>query len=202
MSGEHYFTVSPASPVERRTITVTLAGRTVAVQTARGVFSYERTDPGTRVLLEEVPDPPADGPLLDLGCGWGPIALTLALQRPEADVYAVDVNDRALDLVRASATALGLSRVVAARPEDVPAELAFATIWSNPPVRVGKPALHEVLRTWLPRLRPGATAYLVVAKNLGSDSLQRWIVSDLGMPCERHASARGFRVLAVRHGGD
>jgi 16S rRNA G1207 methylase RsmC len=198
MSEEHYFTARPASSPERRTIAVTLAGRTVSVQTARGVFSNERVDPGTRVLLDEVPEPPDTGPLLDLGCGWGPVALTLALQRPDADVYAVDVNDRALDLVRANAAALGLPRVHAARPQEVPAPLTFSTIWSNPPVRVGKRALHDLLRTWLPRLESGATAYLVVQKNLGSDSLQRWVAHDLGMPCDRYASARGFRVLAVR----
>jgi 16S rRNA (guanine1207-N2)-methyltransferase len=197
MSGEHYFTARPSVAANRRSVAVTLADRRVSVQTARGVFSPERIDTGTRVLLDSVPEPPVAGSLLDLGCGWGPIALTQGLQRPDLNVYAVDVNERALHLVRDNAAALGLGRIRAARPDEVPAELTFATIWSNPPVRVGKAALHELLRTWLPRLDPGATAYLVVQKNLGSDSLHRWIADELGMPCARFGSSRGFRVLSV-----
>jgi len=194
---EHYFTASPATPAQRRTMTVELAGRQVNVQTAAGIFSPDRTDVGTAVLLREAPDPPPSGALLDLGCGWGPVALTLGLCSPDADVYAVDVNERALDLARANAISLGLNRIRVCRPDEVPADLRFAAIWSNPPIRVGKAVLHDLLRTWLPRLEPGGTAYLVVQKNLGSDSLQRWITAELGMPCERYATSRGFRVLAV-----
>ncbi len=198
MSGEHYFTSRPSSAGEPRSLQVTLAGRPVTVHTAKGVFSPDRVDTGTAVLLGQAPPPPPAGALLDLGCGWGPLALTLALRSPAADVYAVDVNERALDLVRRNAAALGLDRVQASRPDQVPEGLRFATIWSNPPIRIGKAGLHELLRTWLPRLEPDGTAYLVVQKNLGADSLQRWIAGELGMPCERLASSRGFRVLAVR----
>jgi 16S rRNA (guanine1207-N2)-methyltransferase len=194
---EHYFSADPSSTQDRRTITVRLADRDLRVVTAGGTFSPEHLDTGTRVLLDEVPPPPPTGALLDLGCGWGPIALTLGLLSPEADVYAVDVNERALGLTRENAAAFGLERVLACRPEDVDPQIRFATIWSNPPIRVGKAVLHDLLATWLPRLEPDGTAYLVVAKNLGADSLARWIEHDLGMPCRRLAIARGFRVLAV-----
>lgn len=202
---DHYFTAAPASVDERRPLDVELAGRRVTVSTAGGIFSPDRVDVGTGVLLGAAPSPPAAGTFLDLGCGWGPIALSLALLAPAASVYAVDVNERSLDLTRTNADALGLGdRVVAARPEDVPADLCFDLIWSNPPIRVGKAVLHEMLERWLPRLRGDATAYLVVQKNLGSDSLQRWINDEdgplAGIACDRHASARGFRVLRV-HGG-
>ncbi len=197
MSGEHYFTNQPASPADVRSLRVRLAGQSVTVQTAAGVFSPDRLDPGTAVLLDKVPPPPSGGALLDLGCGWGPLALTLALLSPRATVYAVDVNERAVGLARRNAAALGLAHVQACLPDQVGDDVRFATIWSNPPIRVGKTALHELLRTWLPRLEPKGTAYLVVQKHLGSDSLQRWITSELGMPCRRLASARGFRVLAV-----
>lgn len=200
MSDQHYFSAAPAGPELRRTITVELAGRSVTVQTAGGVFSPEHLDTGTAVLLREAPAPPSRGALLDLGCGWGPIALTLALLSPAAQVYAVDVNERAVALVRDNATALGLEAIHALTPDAVPADIRFAEIWSNPPIRVGKAALHDLLGTWLPRLEAGAAAYLVVQKNLGSDSLQRWIEQELGMPCARHATSRGFRVLAVRPG--
>jgi len=194
---DHYFSAVPASAAERRPLEVRLAGREVSVTVAGGVFSPGGLDKGTAVLLDEVPPPPPSGSYLDLGCGWGPIALTMGLLSPQADVWAVDVNERALDLAAGNARSLGLSRVRVALPEDVPSDVAFDLIWSNPPIRVGKAALHDLLRTWLPRLRPGGRAYLVVSKNLGADSLQRWIESDLGMACRRLASHQGFRILTV-----
>lgn len=197
MGADHYFTSSPGSEAARRTIRVRLAGREVEVVTAAGVFSPEHLDDGTRILLDTVPAPPVDGHLLDLGSGWGPIALSLALRSPEATVWAVDVNERALDLVRRNAARLGISNVNAALPADVPDDLTFATIWSNPPIRVGKQELHAMLRHWLPRLDADATAWLVVAKHLGAESLQRWLTDELGLDVERAATSKGFRVLAA-----
>lgn len=194
---DHYFTAQPASADERATRTVRLAGRAVTVHVAPGIFSPGGLDKGTAVLLDHVPEPATVGTFLDLGCGWGPIALTLGLLSPESTILAVDVNERSLDLMVRNAETLGLTRVQARRPEDVPADTAFDLIWSNPPIRIGKAALHELLAAWLPRLTPAGTAYLVVQKNLGSDSLQRWIENELGMPCARHASSKGFRVLQV-----
>lgn len=199
MPQEHYFSSKPADDDALRTVPVRLAGRDLEVVTAGGVFSPGHLDLGTRVLLDEVPAPPTAGHLLDLGAGWGPVALTLGVAAPDATVWAVDVNERALDLVRRNASRLGLSNVNAARPDDVPDDVRFAAIWSNPPIRIGKAELHELLRRWLPRLEAGATAWLVVQKNLGADSLQRWLADDLGdgWRVERAASAKGFRVLAV-----
>ena len=199
MSPEHYFTAEPASDGELRRRTVHLAGRELAVETAGGVFSPDHLDGGTEVLLQHVPAPPRDGDLLDLGCGWGPVALTLGLLAPAARVWAVDVNKRALDLTRRNAAAYGLAGVRAVRPEDVPDDVRFAAIWSNPPIRVGKETLHAMLRQWLRRLVPGGEAYLVVAKNLGSDSLLRWLGEELAgeAAVDRVATARGFRVLRV-----
>ena len=196
-SGDHYFTASPASPDERRPLDVTLAGRAVTVEVAPGIFSPGGVDKGTAVLLDEVPDPPQSGRFLDLGCGWGPIALTMGLLSEHAEVKGVDVNERSVDLLGRNARALGLDHVSAATPDAVPDDTAYDLVWSNPPIRIGKAALHDLLRLWLPRLAPGGTAYLVVQRNLGSDSLQRWIESDLRMPCARFASAKGFRVLRV-----
>ncbi len=193
---DHYFTAEPASAADLRPLEVSLAGRTLSVHTARGVFSPDRVDHGTAVLLRHVPTPPAEGDLLDLGCGWGPLSLTLGMRSPGARVWAVDVNERALDLVRRNASDLDLGNVTAARPDDVPVDVRFAALWSNPPIRVGKPALHAMLLQWLPRLAPGAPAYLVVQRNLGSDSLQTWL-TDQGWPATRVASDKGFRVLQV-----
>lgn len=198
-TNDHYFTAEPASPDERREIRVHLRGRDVDVETAGGVFSPGHVDLGTELLLRAVPVPPAAGDLLDLGCGWGPVALSLALASPDARVWAVDVNERALDLVRGNAERLGCANVVAARPDDVPDDVRFDALWSNPPIRVGKESLHELLLHWLPRLAVGAQGHLVVSKHLGADSLQRWIADQLGdrADVERVLTSQGFRVLRV-----
>ena len=206
--GQHYFTARPATPDERRRLRVHLGGREVEVETARGVFSADRLDPGTAVLLPHLDAAHEDGdgddgPVLDLGCGWGPVALSLALHRPERPVWAVDVNERALDLLRSTAARLGLDSVRCALPDEVPAELEFAGIWSNPPIRIGKEELHALLRRWLPRLRPGAAAHLVMQRNLGADSLHRWIAEGgvPGVAVEREGSSKGYRVLRVVRDG-
>jgi 16S rRNA G1207 methylase RsmC len=200
MSGDHYFTSSPESEAKLRSFSVRLGGRSYELTTANGVFSPDRIDLGTQVLLSSTPAPPDGGHLLDLGCGWGPISLTLALESPAATVWAVDVNERALQLVRLNAERLGLSNVNAVLPSDVPADVRISTIWSNPPIRVGKNELHGMLEHWLPRLAPGADAWMVVQRNLGSDSLQAWIQATLGdvITVQRATSSKGYRVLRAR----
>lgn len=198
---EHYFSASPGGDLVLRRISVHLAGRDLELTTSNGIFSPERVDVGTQVLLGNVPTPPPGGHLLDLGCGWGPITLTLAIESPHSTVWAVDVNQRALDLVRHNAAALGLHNVNAVTPDDVPADISFMTVWSNPPIRVGKNELHGMLLHWLPRLEPEADAWIVVQRNLGSDSLHRWLQAELpeGFAVTRAATSKGFRVLRVRH---
>jgi 16S rRNA (guanine1207-N2)-methyltransferase len=197
---EHYFSSSPGGDPGFRPISVHLAGRDVQVTTGNGVFSPDRVDVGTQVLLGHVPTPPPGGDLLDLGCGWGPVALSLAMESPHSQVWAVDVNERALDLVRRNAASLGLTNVNARLPQDVPDDVRFMTIWSNPPIRVGKNELHAMLLRWLPRLEPGTDAWLVVQRNLGSDSLQRWMQGEF--PADytflRAATSKGYRVLRCR----
>lgn len=201
---DHYFSAKPASADERRLITVSLDGRAFDLETAPGVFSPGRIDLGTTVLLETVGAPPA-GEVLDLGCGWGPIALTAALREPAASVTAIDVNERALDLLARNVVRVAASATLAPVRATVAAEVApgllFDAIWSNPPIRIGKQALHELLSTWLPRLKPGGEAWLVVQKNLGSDSLATWIAAQRDDQCspwgavEKVRSSKGFRVL-------
>ncbi|WP_231945492.1 class I SAM-dependent methyltransferase [Agrococcus carbonis] len=195
---DHYFSAEPVAPESVRTIRVPIAGREREMVTATGVFSGDRLDVGTAVLLDAVPAPPATGELLDLGCGWGPIASTLAVRSPGARVWAVDVNARALSLVERNAELLSLSNIVPATPDRVPEDLRFAAIWSNPPIRIGKAQLHELLETWIPRLAPGATAWLVVQKHLGADSLLRWLAERFeGFEVERADSKRTYRIIAV-----
>ena len=196
MSEDHYFSAKPASADERRRIQVTLSGRDLTLEVAPGIFSPAHVDLGTQVLLRTVPEP--RGSVLDLGCGWGPIAIAAAIASPEVTVTAIDVNERALDLTRRNAVIAGVSdRVSVARPEDVDASATFDTIWSNPPIRIGKEALHQLLASWLPRLTPGGEAWLVVQRNLGSDSLAAWLAAQGWGTVEKVASAKGFRVLRV-----
>jgi 16S rRNA (guanine1207-N2)-methyltransferase len=200
-ASDHYFSPAPAAASAPRDIRVVVDGHAMHLTTDRGVFSGDHLDPGTAVLLSRAPAPPATGTLLDIGCGYGVIACSLARRAPGATVVAVDVNARALELTRANAQRLGLSNVVVEHPDGVGPDLTFAAIYSNPPIHVGKPLLHALLLRWLPRLEPDGRAYLVVHRHLGSDSLQRWLDS-IGFPCERMASVRGYRVLAARHAAD
>lgn len=196
MGSDHYFSDQPAADSVRRTVTLRLPDACVELATDSGVFSPKQIDAGTQVLLDHAPMPAVKGDVLDLGCGYGPIALTIAMQRRRRRVWAVDVNSRALGLVRENAEALGLGNVVAALPDDVPDTARFAAIYSNPPIRVGKAALHDLLLRWLPLLVPGGTAYLVVQRNLGADSLAGWL-GERGFDVSRLTSQRGYRLLAV-----
>jgi 16S rRNA G1207 methylase RsmC len=194
-SSDHYFTPEPTSPstptthqVQVRKLQLTLAGD-------RGVFNHGELDWGTRVLIENAQVPPG-GVLLDLGCGGGAIAVALAKLRPDAQVWAVDVNERAIEVARRTAKLNELSNVRVVTVGDVPADLQFDAIWSNPPIRIGKDELHRLLREWLARLTPQGCADLVVHKNLGSDSLAKWLAAE-GYVVQRHASKQGYRILHV-----
>ena len=171
----------------------------MTLTTDTGTFSHGHLDKGTKVLLEQLltgtPELPP-GPLLDIGCGAGPITLSLAARFPDRVIYAVDVNERALELCRANAENNDLHNVIIARPEEVDPDVVFAGIWSNPPIRGGKELLHGILMTWFGRLSTSGYGRLVVHKNLGSDSLQKWLASR-SFACDRVSSRSGFRLLHV-----
>jgi len=131
----HYFEARPAVPSRPRTVRLRLGELDLELQADRGVFGSKAIDLGTMVLLREAPPPPPRGDVLDLGSGYGPIAIFLARRAPEARVWAVDVNERAVELTRANAAAAGAPNVSVAKPDEVPAEVRFDAIYSNPPVR-------------------------------------------------------------------
>jgi 16S rRNA (guanine1207-N2)-methyltransferase len=197
MTEDHYFAADPSVPFERETFTASVWGHELELSSGSGVFSRGHLDHATAVLLREV-EPPVSGRFLDLGCGYGVIGLAIAKAVPLSSVIGLEVNERAILLANENAAALGLGgRFVACRAADVPSDQQFDEIWSNPPIRIGKPAVHELLRTWLPRLAPGGRAVMVIGRNLGADSYQRWL-RDQGWSCERLGSAKGFRVFEVR----
>ena len=201
---EHYFTASPSAEDRRFPLRVRLADRDLDLVSSTAVFSGHGLDKATAVLLDrldEIAEPPADGVILDLGCGWGPIALTAALLHPDAEVWAVDVSERARELTRENARRAGAENLRVIAPDEVPADLALDALWSNPPIRIGKPALHALLLEWTARLRPTGTAALVVGKNLGADPLARWLGEQLpARPVRKTASAKGFRILEIGPG--
>ncbi|RKR90096.1 16S rRNA m(2)G 1207 methyltransferase [Micromonospora pisi] len=199
VTGDHYFTPQPGAAPDRREIEFSAAGRDYSLVSSGGVFSATRLDPGTAVLLRkaDLPEAGSTGPLLDLGCGYGPITCVLASAAPAATIWAVDVNSRARDLATENAARIGAGdRVRVADPDEVPDDVTFAEIWSNPPIRIGKDGLHTMLARWLPRLAPDGVGWLVVARHLGGDSLHRWL-EEQGWQVERPASQKGYRVLRV-----
>jgi len=193
---QQYFAERPAAARRPGSVHVVTSDLHLELATDSGVFSPSRLDPGTRLLLETAPPPPAAGNLLDLGSGYGPLALVLAARSPGAQVWAVDVNTRALELCARNAERAGLRNVHCAAPDDPAVPARFGLIWSNPPIRIGKAALHALLASWLARLEPDGAAYLVVQRHLGSDSLQRWL-QGTGWAAERIAARAGYRVLRV-----
>ena len=213
---EQYFSAEPSSKDLRRTLNVTLQGHDAQVQVSNGVFSGSRVDLGTSVLLKHAPEPPVSGNVLDLGCGWGPIALALAFASPEANVWAVDVNERALELTHVNAEANGCRNIhttqvdetstplpadrQSAHCEPIPGDLTFDAIWSNPRFASARRPYYAA-HGLAAQTQGGGAAYLVVQKNLGSDSLIPWLDESLGegFTASKYASSKGFRIIEVRH---
>ena len=195
----HYFDDDPTVASDPLVIDVMLPDTAFVMETDRGVFSRGHVDLGTNLLLRADLPVASTGHLLDLGAGAGPIALTMARRSPDATVWAVDVNSRARDLCARNAERNGITNLRTAAPGDVPPDIRFQTIWSNPPIRIGKPALHALLLQWLGRLTDDGRAALVVHKHLGADSLQTWLKLT-GFTVERVASKSGFRLLDVSTG--
>ncbi len=193
----HYFDEEPTTGSSPRDVQFSLPDMQLTLTTDRGVFGYDRVDSGTKLLLLQAPVPNANGNLLDIGCGTGAIALTMALRSPAATVWAIDINERARDLCWDNAKRNGITNITVCAPDEVPTDIMFDTIWSNPAIRIGKPALHTMLLRWFGQLSPNGTVVLVVHKHLGSDSLQTWLGTQ-GYPTTRLTSSGGYRILQAR----
>jgi 16S rRNA G1207 methylase RsmC len=198
MPQQHYFSEQPQTDAKTHSVEFELEGTVFTLTAASGTFSSTRLDSGTGVLLKESALFPVSGTVLDIGCGWGPISLAVATLRPETEVFGLDVNSRSLELAQANAAALKLNNFKAVRAEQIPNELLFDGIWSNPPIRVGKAVLHQLMQTWIPRLKPGASAMLVVQKQLGAESFQKWLSETFTeFDVAKQSIDKGYRVIRV-----
>lgn len=202
-AGEQYFTQQPSSNDNRRILHIQARSYDLDMEVSNGVFSTTRLDLGTSVLLKHAPTPQENGYFLDLGCGWGPISVVLGLLCPQAYVQAVDINERALALTQSNARRNNVNNIHTSLADDVLQahgnEPFIDLLWSNPPIRIGKEALHTMLMNWLPLLKPQGSAYLVVQKNLGADSLIPWLAQALGdeFRVSKYASSKGYRIIEV-----
>ena len=210
-SSSQYFSRTPAVDSDEQEIGLSLADLELRLTTDRGVFSNSRVDAGTRLLLQEAPHPTAEmANVCDLGCGYGPIAVSLAKRSPTTSVWAVDVNERAVALTARNAERNGCADLHAvvvdsdgnsvdgtAEDLDALSKVRFDGLWSNPSIRIGKSAMHRMLTIWLDRLTPAGSAWLVVQRHLGADSLADWMTTQ-GWATTRVCSRAGYRLLEVK----
>lgn len=198
MPQQHYFSEQPLTDAKTHEVEFEVEGKVFQLTAASGTFSSTRLDAGTKVLLKESAHFPGAGTILDIGCGWGPISLAIAQLRPNTQVLGLDVNSRSLELATKNANRMGLQNFKAVRVEELPEGLKLDGIWSNPPIRVGKAVLHELMQTWIPRLRVGGSAMLVVQKQLGAESFQKWLADSFSdFQVSRHSIDKGYRVIRV-----
>lgn len=198
MPQQHYFSEQPSGESKLNDVSFELEGRIFNLKAASGTFSATKLDTGTRVLLKESKYFPSQGDVLDIGCGWGPISLAIAALRPETNVWGLDVNSRSLETASHNAHSLGIGNFRGVLKDEIPADLKFDAIWSNPPIRIGKSALHELMEQWLPRLKPGGSAMLVVQKQLGAESFQSWLSERFpDLTVSKHSIDKGYRVISV-----
>ena len=198
MVEEHYFSSDPAAPKKTVSVLMQVGGKKIEIEAASGTFSSSKLDAGTEVLLKQDEHFPKDGNVLDVGCGWGPIGISIAAVESGCKVFGIDINQRSIEQSNLNSKSLGLSNYSAMHSRDLPENLRFSAIWSNPPIRVGKKVLHELMETYIPRLEPGGRAMLVVQKNLGADSFQRWLSARFpDAEVTRVATDKGYRVISL-----
>jgi 16S rRNA (guanine1207-N2)-methyltransferase len=195
---DHYFSATPSGEARLRPVSFSVADQELTLNAAAGTFSSEKLDKGTAVLLKLSNRFPSTGRVLDLGCGWGPIGISIAKLQPGTEVWAVDVNSRSVELANQNSKELLIENFKAVTPEQLPTDLKFNEIWSNPPIRIGKPALHQLLMTYLERLTESGRAMLVVQKQLGAESLLSWLADQNSQwRVTRVLNEKGYWVIEV-----
>ncbi len=200
MSGhgnDHYYTADPHSASRPAECTFTYRGAAMRFQTDAGVFSRGEVDPGTRLLLEALPETLA-GDILDLGCGWGVIGVSIARTWPEARVTMADVNRRALELSRKNAAANGV-KAECQESDGFSAlrERRFDMVVTNPPIRAGKHVIYRMFADAAGQLKSGGALYLVIRKQQGAESCLRYL-GTLFQKAEKLDRSGGYWVIRAR----
>ncbi|WP_409296457.1 class I SAM-dependent methyltransferase [Peribacillus sp. SCS-26] len=171
--GDHYFTHNPNAESNPKTWTFTLRGREFRFKTDAGVFSKNEVDFGSRLLIEAfVPNEDVKGRLLDAGCGYGPIGLTVAPDVEDAVVHMIDVNERALMLAKENAALNKIGNVEIYQSDRLLGvkETGFASILTNPPIRAGKRIVHDILEQSFEKLADKGELWVVIQKKQGAPS--------------------------------
>ncbi|MCM3588488.1 class I SAM-dependent methyltransferase [Mesobacillus maritimus] len=168
----HYYSKNPE--VESKPVywDFVLKGHSLRFKTDRGVFSKKEVDFGSRLLIEAFQFEKEEGNLLDVGCGYGPIGLSLAKSYPEAFVHMVDVNQRALDLAKENAE-LNQVKNVKIYESDRLLQVEgnqFQAILTNPPIRAGKSVVHDIFEQSFDRLVESGELWVVIQKKQGAPS--------------------------------
>ena len=195
---DHYYTRVPQSESKPIPCDYTYRGIPLSFQTDAGVFSKGEVDTGTRLLLEALPEKMA-GEILDLGCGWGVIGISIARKWPETRVTMADVNTRALDLSRENAKR-NHAEVTCAESDGMAAlkGKAFDAVVTNPPIRAGKQVIYGMFADAAKSLNPGGALYLVIRKQQGAESCMKYLQTIFDS-VEKLDKSGGFWVLKCIH---
>ena len=194
---DQYYTREPGSESRPAECEFTYRGRNLRFTTDAGVFSRGELDPGTRLLMEALPEDLA-GDILDLGCGWGPIGIGIKAAFPETRVWMADVNLRALDRSRENAARNGVQ--VTCEESDGFAGLSglmFDAVVTNPPIRAGKQTIYQMFADARAHLRPGGSLYLVIRKQQGAESCVKYLKT-LYASVEKLDRSGGYWVLEAK----
>jgi 16S rRNA (guanine1207-N2)-methyltransferase len=202
MSDEHYFTRQPSAGGGRQTFTTTLRGHEVALTTEAGVFSRQRVDRGTRLMIKHL-DVGASDSVLDLGCGYGAVGVVAALLATEGRVLLVDINQRAVNLAHENLAANGIENAEARQGDGFGpiGDETFDVIALNPPIRAGLGVVHRLIEESERHLRPHGRFYLVGRTKQGVVRIAQNMESVFG-EAQEVGKGGGFRVyLAHRPAG-
>ncbi|WP_349409116.1 class I SAM-dependent methyltransferase [Pseudalkalibacillus sp. SCS-8] len=170
--GDHYYSSKPTSERDVRDWSFTLKGRSFRFYSDAGVFSKDEVDFGSRLLIEAFRKPAVEGPILDMGCGYGPIGISVAAAFPESKVTMVDVNERAVELSKKNAERNKIDNVEIYQSnlfEEVK-ERGFSAILTNPPIRAGKSVVHTIFEKAYEHLKPEGELWIVIQKKQGAPS--------------------------------
>lgn len=199
---DHYFTQDPSADHEYREFTATLRGMSFTFTTDANVFSRDRVDFGSALLIE-VMRLPATGNVLDLGCGYGPIGIAAAKLAPGAQIHMVDVNQRAADLARRNAERNGASNVEIHSGDGLSPvrAVSFDLVLTNPPIRAGKKVIYAMIDEAKEALRPGGSLWVVIQTKQGAPSMKKKLKETFGNVDDVDRKA-GYHVLVAVKSGD